>query len=387
MSRAILKPGRAKPFWYGHPWVFSEAIARVEGNPAPGALVRLCDERGSEIGRGLFNPGSQIRVRLLARPGEDLTAAFWRDRLSKAISLRARLGLPNAETNAYRLVNAEGDALPGLTVDRLGEVLVVQLTSLGLWLRREEIFDALDELVRPAAIVEAASSAHALEGISTEPGIRRGALAGETITVRENGVTYRVAPRSQKTGFYCDQRENRRRVAQLAAGCRVLDAYCFVGSFGLNALQGGAAAVTFVDSSGPALDLVSENLALNQRAGTVIEANALRFLESSKDEFDLVVLDPPKFAARAKDKESALHAYRRLNAAGLRRVVPGGILVSCSCSGLVSEEELLRVLGEAAFDARRPLQLLWSSGAGPDHPARLPALEGRYLKCITARVL
>jgi 23S rRNA (cytosine1962-C5)-methyltransferase len=388
MIRAFLKPGRAKPFWYGHPWVFSEAIQRYEAQPAPGELVALCDERGQEIGRGFCNPGSQIRVRLLARPGEEVGPRFWRDRLGKSLALRAALlGFPSGETNAFRLVNSEGDGLSGLTVDRLGEVLVVQLTSLGLWMRREEIFDALADIFSPQAIVEATSSAQAQEGIQAVPGVKRGKLPAETVVIRENGVQYRVSPVGQKTGFYCDQRENRRRVAALCQGKRILDAFCFVGGFGLNALRAGAREATFVDSSGKALALVAQNLDLNQAQGRIIEADALRFVEQSEERFDVVVLDPPKFATRAKDKPSALSAYRRLNAAGLRRVEPGGVLVTCSCSGLVSEEEFLRALGEASFDARRSVDVLWTAGAGADHPLRLPAIEGRYLKCVAARVL
>jgi 23S rRNA (cytosine1962-C5)-methyltransferase len=388
MASAILKPGRAKPFWYGHPWVFSEALARVEGEAAPGDAVELKDDRGRLIGRGFYNPRSQIRVRLLAGPDEEVDRALFARRLAAARDLRRDiLGLPSPETTAYRLVNSEGDGLPGLTVDIFGDVAVAQLTSLGMKRREQEIFDALKELLAPRAIVEAAAPGpQELEGFQVTPGARYGELPG-VVEIAENGLRYAVEPAAQKTGFYCDQRENRRRVMLAARGRRVLDAYSFTGGFGLNAARGGAAEVTCVDSSAKALGLARENFSRNGLSCRAIEADAFEFLERCKERFDLVVLDPPKFAKRQKDKPNALAGYRKLAAAGMRVLAPGGLLVACSCSGLVSEDEFLRSLGEGAYDAGRRLAVLSVSGAGPDHPVRLPWLEGRYLKCVTGQVL
>jgi 23S rRNA (cytosine1962-C5)-methyltransferase len=389
LPKIILKPGRAKPFWLGHPWVFSEAIANIEGAPTTGSQVLLYDEKKQEIARGLYNPDSQIRVRLFGSPDADLDQAnTWRQKITQAIQLRRALGLPNANTNAYRLINAEGDGLSGLTVDVLGDVLSVQCTSVGVSSRAAIIFDLLQELLSPSAIIEVASSHQELEGIDVIPGVRRGALPNEEWQIRENGLLYWVSPLGgQKTGFYCDQRENRARVAALSRGKSILDAYCFSGGFALNALQQGAARATLVDASGKALALAQKNLVANQYNAQTIESDALFFLERCQERFDVVVLDPPKFAKRSKDKPNALQGYRRVNAAGLGLVEPGGFLASCSCSGLITEDDLIRAITEAALDAKRSVSILSLSGAGPDHPVRLPCIEGRYLKCVIARVL
>lgn len=390
MKRAILKPGRAKPFWYGHPWVFSEAIASLEGDPAPGDILDLCDERGRAIARGFYNPRSQIRLRLIARPHEEINAAFWKKSLSRAVSLRRDLlQLPNSQTDAFRLVNSEGDGLSGLTIDRFGDVLVVQITSLGLRNHAEEIYDALEDLLAPRAILEAAApNPQSLEGFSVSPGLRRGSLPEAPLIIRENGIRYRLDLISgQKTGFYCDQRENRKRVESLARDRRVLDAFSFTGGFALSCLKGGAKEVTLLDASERALSLAEANLELNGFSGRLVQGDALRFLEICQERFDLIILDPPKFAQKTRDKPQALKGYRRLNALGLGLLAPDGILVTCSCSGLVSEEEFLRALGEAAYDAGRSLEVLSVSFAGPDHPIRLPCVEGRYLKCVIARAL
>jgi 23S rRNA (cytosine1962-C5)-methyltransferase len=389
LTKVIIKPGRARPFWHGHPWVFSEAIARLEGVAIAGDQVSLCDDKGLEIGRGLYNPDSQIRVRLLAKSGVDLDgASFWRSRLQEAISLRQRLGLPSQETNTYRLINSEGDGLSGLTVDVLGEVFSVQCTSIGVSRRAAMIFDLLQDLLAPRAIIEMSSTHQELEGFSVIPGVRRGALPGEEWQIKENGVSYVVSPlSSQKTGFYCDQRENRARVAALCNGKTILDAYCFSGGFALNALSQGASAATLMDASSKALVLAAKNLAVNRFQAELVEQDALYFLERCQESFGVVVLDPPKFAKRAKDTLNALSGYKKLNAAGLRLVEPGGFLVSCSCSGLITEDEFIRAISEAAYEAKRTISLVSISGAGLDHPIRLPCLEGRYLKCVIARVL
>lgn len=387
--KVILKPGRAKPFWYGHPWVFSEAIRHVEGEATPGAQVLLCDDKNNPIAKGLYNPLSQIRVRLFGTPSDDLDQpAFWRTQIERALERRRRIGLPNDETDAYRLINAEGDGLSGLTVDCFGGVLSIQSTSIGVWERREMIYDALTSLLSPEAIIEVPSSLpQELEGFSVTPGLRRGKLLAEAWRIKENGLWYWVSPvSSQKTGFYCDQRENRQRLARFSQGKTLLDVYCFSGGFSLNALRQGAKEATLVDASSKALTLAEKNLAENNLKGRLVEADALAFLEQCKERFEIVVLDPPKFAKRAKDKTNALQGYRKLNALGLRVVAPKGLLVSCSCSGLVSEEEFLRALAEASYDAKRIVSVVYTLGAGPDHPLRLPWVEGRYLKCVIAQI-
>jgi 23S rRNA (cytosine1962-C5)-methyltransferase len=392
MAKLLLKRGRANPLWQGHPWVYSGAILREEGSYEPGDVVEVADAEGRFIGRGFINPRSQIRVRMVTQRDEAVDARLIAQRVEEAIALRARLGLPSAETNAYRLVNSEGDGLPGAVVDVYGDVCAVQFTALGMKRREIELYDALAQLLKPRAIVEVSAGGFAqVEGFASASRIVRGNDAdAPQARCRENGVELEVDPlHGQKTGMFLDQRENRRRLGQLARGARVLDVYTYAGGFALNALKGGAAHATCVDSSARALERVQRHAELNQlKTIDTVEADAFRFLEAARPHsYEIVVLDPPKFARAKKDLEAALKGYQRLNALGMTACAEGALLATCSCSQLVDEETFERMIAGAAKDAGRRVQVLESSSQGADHPVPPAFPEGRYLKFLLCRVL
>jgi 23S rRNA (cytosine1962-C5)-methyltransferase len=389
MTRVTLRRGRAKPLWFGHPWIYSEAIAQTEGEPAPGSEVAVHDHEGRFVGRGLISPQSQIRVRLFTRRDEPLDDAFFARRIASAAALRRQLGLPDAATDAYRLINSEGDGLPGLTVDAYGDALVVQFGTIGMWTRQGALVDALAAELKPRTIyASAGSSFAAIEGFAVAPQVLRGEERA-TVTCREHGVVQEVAPlQAQKTGLFLDQRENRARLATLCRDARVLDVYTYHGGFALAALKGGAAQVTAVDISPRALEQAQANARLNGFTELkTVEADAFRYLEAAPPRaVDVCVIDPPKFARARKDLEAALKGYRRLNALALGVVAAGGLLVTCSCSQQVDAEAFERVLAGSAQDARRRLQILEVRSMGADHPLPPGFPEGRYLKCVFARV-
>lgn len=395
----VLHSGRARPLWFGHPWVYGNAIARVDGAPSPGALVALHDHDGRFIARGIWNPRSQIPVRVVDRspgdgPGDALDVGFFRARVAAARALRAAMGLPGGDpdrrTDAYRLINSEGDGLPGVVVDDYAGTLAIQFTTLGMWLRREALFEALQAELSPRAqVVLPAGSYGEIEGFASEPGCVRGEGQAST-ACREDGIALQVEiPGGQKTGMFLDQRPARLRVGALARGRRVLDLYAYAGGFSLQAARGGAADVLAVDSSARAVARVVAHARDNGLEARVraVEEDAFRFLEAATPgSRDLVIVDPPKFARARKDLEAARKGYERLNALALRVCAPGALLLTCSCSQNVSEEDLERVLAAAAKHAGRTVSLLERGGAGPDHPVPPAFDEGRYLKTLLAYV-
>jgi 23S rRNA (cytosine1962-C5)-methyltransferase len=391
MASVILRRGRANPIWQGHPWVFSGAIEREEGAFQPGDAVEVRDADGKLIGRGLCNPRSQIRVRMITWRDEAVDAALIARRIDEAIALRRCLGLPSELTDAYRLVNAEGDGLPGLIVDRYADVLAVQFTALGMKRLEVEVMDALARALEPRAIVEIGGGGfQQLEGFSAATRVVRGEHPLSPVRCRENGLSLDVDPlHGQKTGMFLDQRVNRRRIGELAARARVLDVYTYAGGFALNALRHGATSATCVDSSQRALERAQAHAQLNGLSNLeVVEADAFRFLETATPRsFDVVVVDPPKFARAKKDLPAALKGYQRLNALALNACKEGALLSTCSCSQLVDAETFERVLAAAARDAGRRLQLLELAFQGPDHPVPPAFPEGRYLKVCLCRVI
>jgi 23S rRNA (cytosine1962-C5)-methyltransferase len=387
-GRVVLRQGRARPLWFGHPWVYANAVARVEGDPAAGAVVSLLDHDGRFIGRGFFNPRSQIPVRLCTRTDEAVDAAFFRERIARAKTARARLGLPSGATNAYRLVNSEGDDLPGLVVDVYGDAVVAQITTLGIAERRAEVFDALEAELAPRTIFEIAPAAYAdIEGFPPAARVARGE-SRTTAPVVENGIKLEVDPLSgQKTGMFLDQRETRARVAALASGARVLDCYAYAGGFGLAAARAGATAVTAVDSSARAVARIEAHAAANGVRIDAVEADVFRYLETATPRaFDLVVIDPPKFARARKDLEAARKGYERLNALALQAVSPGGILVTCSCSQNVDAETFERIVAAGAKQAGRETRVFERRGPAGDHLLPPAFSEGQYLKVLLCYV-
>jgi 23S rRNA (cytosine1962-C5)-methyltransferase len=393
-TTVYLKRGRANPIWQGHPWIFSGAIEREEGSPAPGDVVEVRDIEGRFIGRGFHNARSQIRVRMVTQRDEPVDAALVRRRIEQAGALRRRLALPSAETTAYRLVNSEGDGLPGLVVDVYGDVAAMQFTALGMKRLEETVVDALSAgagLPAPArAVIEVSAGGFAqLEGFGSATRTVRGATV-ERVQCRENGVLLEVEPlRGQKTGMFLDQRDNRARVAALSRGMSVLDVYTYAGGFSLAALKAGAKQATAVDSSAKALERARQHAELNGLPGLeTVEADAFRYLETvTPRAHDMVVVDPPKFARAKKDLAAALKGYQRLNQLAMNACAEGGLLCTASCSQLVGAAELERVIAAAARDAGRRVTVLEVRGAGPDHPVPPAFEEGRYLKALICRVL
>lgn len=390
MTTVRIKRGRAKPLWFGHPWLYSQAVERVEGEVAPGDVVDVVDDEGRFIGRGFYNADSQIRVRIITRESVVVDAAFLRRRLEVARALRARLGLPSDHTTAYRLVNAEGDGLPGLNVDVYGDVVTVQITALGMKRLEQDVYDVLQSLLSPRAIYAvAAGGVASREGFTTAPGLVRGEDVKEARFL-EHGIAMSIDPEhGQKTGAFLDQRENHRRVGQLCAGADVLDCYTYLGGFALHALANGAKKAVAVDMSPRALDRARHH-ALWADVGDrleLVEADVFRWLETAPPRaFDVVVVDPPKFAPSKSSLDAALKGYRKLNAMALNTAREGAILATASCSQAVDVESFERALAAAAVDARRRISVLETLHQPADHPVPPGFSEGRYLKMLIVRV-
>lgn len=393
MTAVFLKKGRDHSVRNRHPWIFSGAIDRLEGEAAPGDIVLVRDAAGEALGLGSYSPASQIRIRMLAfdpkaELGDDL---FLADALGRALRARERL-LKTGAVNALRVVNAEADLLPGVTVDRYGDWYVGQFTTAGADRRKELIATILLNLWPAKGFFErsdADSRQH--EGLPASSGVLAGVEPPETIEIAENGCRYLVDVRAgHKTGFYLDQRDNRAAVAAYAAGRDVLNVFSYTGGFGVAALAAGAKSVTNVDISAPALELAKRNFALNglPDVAEFIEGNAfevLRKFRDSRRSFDLVVLDPPKFADNKNRVMGALRGYKDLNLLAMKLLAPGGYLATFSCSGLVTPELFRKVVGEAAVDAKRDFQIVRSLRQATDHPESVFFPEGLYLKGLILR--
>jgi 23S rRNA (cytosine1962-C5)-methyltransferase len=392
--RVVLHPRRARPFFGRHPWVYPGAIARVEGDPADGAEVELVSHADHFVARGLYNSKSKIRVRLYSwSPEAPLDEVFFRSRLEAALRLRSQvLGL-DGPGRACRLVFSEGDFLSGLTVDRYDRWLVVQFTSLGLAQRREMLAGLLAELTGVRGIyLRTERGIGQLEGLDIQDGPLWGEAPAGPVEIEEEGLRFLVhIAEGQKTGFYLDQRDNRRWVAGLAAGRRVLDAFCYTGAFGLHAARAGATAVLGVDMSEPALVLARENAARNGLANvSFVRSDVFTQLDAlvqAGERFGLVVLDPPKFARARHSVEEALRGYRRLQTQALRVLEPDGLLCTCCCSGLIDMAMLEDLLAQLAMEERRDIQILYRGGQAPDHPVAATCPESSYLKCLISRVV
>ncbi|MGE0158792.1 MAG: class I SAM-dependent rRNA methyltransferase [Gemmatimonadales bacterium] len=370
-----------------HPWIFSGAVARVVGEPEPGAEVDVRGPDGSFVGRGLFNPHSQIRVRLYTAEEEPLDGAFFAARVRRAVALRSGLlGLADP-SGACRLVFSEGDELSGLTVDRYGRWLVVVLTGLGVAGRLEAILDVLEELIEPEGILlRTEKGVGDEEGLVIRDGLLRGALPEEPVVIEEGESRFAVDLRvGQKTGFYLDQRRNRVRVASYAAGRTIGDVCTYTGGFAVSAARAGASAVTAIDTSAPALELAARNTDLNGVADRVelARADAFTWLAEQAEAgrtYDLVVVDPPRFARSRRGLEAALQGYQRLNRLALGCLSPGGILATFSCSGRVAAADFQTAVARGAVDAGRSLQIVERLAQSPDHPVSTKCPESAYLK-------
>ena len=396
LPRVILKPRRALPFFNRHPWVFSGAVQRVEGDPAPGDEVLLLTDSGEFIARGLYNPNSNIVVRLYAwKDSQPLDRGFWSQRIDAAIELRRSLFGSDWTERALRLIYSESDGLSGLVVDWYSGWLVVQFTSLALWQRRDDLLALLSKRLEPEGIyLRTEKGIRDAEGLEVADGLLAGREPPRPLFIEEQGVRYGIdLLEGHKTGFYLDQRENRAAVARYAANARVLDAFCYSGGFAIHALvRGQAKTVLGLDSSEAALTLARANAELNGVAERCRFERADVFAELPRrakagERFDLVVLDPPKMARSRAGLQRALKAYLRLNQAAIELLGQGGILVTCSCSGHVDRDAFEEVLSLAATEAGRSLQILEARGQAADHPVSIHCLQTGYLKCYICRVV
>jgi len=389
----LLKAGREKSLLRRHPWIFSGAIERVDGAPGSGDTLPIRDAAGNFLAWTAYNPDSQISARVWSfSETEKVDAEFFRGRIAKALAARNELNLAR-NSNGMRLIHAESDGLPGLIVDQYDDVLVMQIGSAGAERWRDSCADMLQELCKPACIYERSDSdSRALEGLEPRNGVLRGTLP-DNVEVIENGLRFRVdVAAGQKTGFYLDQRDNRALTETLAHDKDVLNCFCYTGGFSLYALRGGAKSVLSIDASGEALLIAAENLARNDLDGTNAEwleadvFQALRTLRDQNRKFDLIILDPPKFAPTAAFAEKAARGYKDINLLAFKLLRPGGLLFTYSCSGGISEDLFQKIVAGAALDAGVDAQIVHYLHASADHPVLLSFPEGAYLKGLVLRV-
>lgn len=388
----VLKPGREKSLRRRHPWIFSGAVARAPKNAVPGETVEVHAADGEFLALAAYNPKSQITARVWDWARGDIGPDFFRQRVARAAALRAAL---SGVTEACRLVHGEADGLPGVIADRFGSTVVLQLLTAGAMRWREAIADALAAVPGVTAVYERSEAdVLALEGLQPSSGVLRGPAPAAGASVLEHGLRFEYdAAHGQKTGFYLDQRDNRLRLREWVRAQNVqdvLDCFCYTGGFGINALAGGAAAVSCVDSSGPALEQLRRNAALNGLpAPECVEADAFQHLRALRDRqarYDLIVLDPPKFAPTAAHAERAARAYKDINLLAFKLLRPGGTLFTFSCSGGVSRELFQKIVAGAALDAGVHAQIAAYLGAGSDHPVALNFPESEYLKGLVCRL-
>ncbi len=394
MSEIILKPKREKPILNRHPWVFSGAVAEVRGDPLPGETVAIQSFKGEFLAWAAYSPTSQIRARVWDWQFDtQIDEIFFQDRLQRAWNLRESL-IDKTQTNAYRIVHAESDGLPGVILDRYGDHLVLQCLTTGADRWRSTLVDLIPEITGLKIIYERSDAdIRSLEGL---PLINQPLLGGpvpETVMILENGLRYAVDIKSgQKTGFFLDQRRNRQRAGELAAGRTILNCFAYTGGFAIASLAGGGQHVLSIDTSETALALGQENLAHNQLPADQAEWMpadvffALRKLRDQNRKFDMVILDPPKFAPTRAQRHRASRGYKDINLLAFKLLNPGGILMTFSCSGGIDPDLFQKIVADAALDAGLAPQILERLGPGPDHPIGLHFPEGAYLKGLVCRI-
>ncbi len=384
-TKIILKSGKEQSLLRFHPWVFSGAVKRAEGPLAEGDVVEVISHRGDFLGLGHYQVGS-IMVRLFSFRPVVPDFAFWKVQLQKAWDLRHSLGLANnPETNVFRLVNGEGDGFPGLIIDFYNGVAVMQMHSLGMYCIRQELAAALKEILGDRLLAVYDKSEKTLP-FKADISPHDGYLLGEArqTEVSEYGLRFKVDWEArQKTGFFIDQRENRRLLQQYAAGRDVLNMFCYTGGFSFFALRGGARLVHSVDASARAIALTNENVTLNfadEARHQAFVADAADFLKNIKDQYDLIILDPPAFSKHRDTLGQALQAYKRLNARAFEQIRPGGLLFTFSCSQVVSKEKFREAVFSGAAIAGRSVRILHQLTQPADHPVNIYHPEGEYLK-------
>lgn len=393
MTSVTLKPRHEKALLRRHPWVFSGAIAEVDGLPQPGETVDILTSNGAWCGRGAYSPHSQIRVRVWTfDPDDSVSAGFFQARLRRAS--HSRHSYLDGGLRGFRLVNAESDGLPGLIVDCYDEFIVCQFLSAGAEYWKQTIVAQLEELFPNAGIYERSDvDVRKKEGLPRYRGVLSGQEPPELIEIQEGPYRFLVdVKQGHKTGFYLDQRDNRALVAEYADGTEVLNCFAYTGGFAVAALKAGAKSVTNIESSTPALMLARRNLQLNGLDGTNIQNiegdvfAVLREYRDSSRQFDVVILDPPKFAESRRQVKGASRGYKDINLLAFKLLRPGGILYTFSCSGLVSQDLFQKIVADAALDAGCDAQIIRWLNQAPDHPTALNFPEGSYLKGLACRV-
>lgn len=391
ISLVQLKKGSSDLYRAGLPRINADAIQKIEGKPNTGDIVVVSDLDGKSIGWGPFNSKGNTPVRLLAMESEKFDG-FDLDhlldvRISEAAALRKTMRLPSQNTNAYRLINSEGDRLSGLTVDVYGNVVVIFSEAAWTEIHREIIETSIQKELNPEALIWRPMAGELVQdGWESFSQTQNGHFEG--VIIKELGLNYRVSLGSgQKTGYYCDHRENRALIRELARGRRVLDAFCYTGGFALNASVGGAQKIVGIDSSEAAIELAQENARLNQLND--VSFNRMEALTALNDAhgFDLIILDPPKLAPSDKELEAAVSHYKHLNREAIKTLPQDGLLFTASCSAALGMDRFTEILSEAADEAERRISILKSSGTGPDYPTHPAYPEGNYLTCLLVCVL
>lgn len=394
MNQLILKKGREKAVQRGHPWIFSGAVQEIRGHPGPGDTLGIHDHHGQFLAWAAFSPTSQIRARLWTRDESEIVDEdFLRERIRHAVALR-RVWINPDETTAYRLIHAESDNLPGLVVDQYNQTLIIQILSAGMERWRDQIVTLLAELLQPECVFERSDVAvRDLEGLKERIGVCSGTLPDQPMVIQENGLKFEVnLITGQKTGFYLDQRDNRQFCRGIASGKSVLNCFAFTGGFTVYSLAGGAGSVLSIDSSEEALGMARENVTLNGqpedrcqwRVGDVFEE--LRTLRDKAEQYDLVILDPPKFAPTSSQAMRAARGYKDINLYAFKLLKPGGILMTFSCSGGIDPAFFQKIVADSALDAGVDARILYRLSQAPDHPTHLSFPEGSYLKGLVVQV-
>ncbi|ESE39204.1 class I SAM-dependent rRNA methyltransferase [Shewanella decolorationis] len=392
--RIKLKPGREKSLERRHPWVFSNGIHNVKGKPEAGETVDVVAHDGHWLGRGAWSPESQIQVRIWTFDREEeIDREFFKRRILRAQAGRDDL-IREQGLTGYRLIAAESDGLPGITIDKYANVLVCQLLSMGADVWRDTIVDVLAELYPDCAIYERSDvDSRKKEGLSATMGLLHGTLPEMPVIIEENGIKIAVdVTKGHKTGFYLDQRDNRAMAARFVKGKSVLNCFCYTGTFGLYAAKAGAASIENVDVSALALDTARLNMRVNGLNDDNVhynEADVFKLLRQYRDEgktFDVIVLDPPKFADNKSQLNGACRGYKDINMIALQLLNPGGVLLTFSCSGLMPADLFQKIVADAALDAKREIQFIERLSQASDHPIGSAFPEGFYLKGLVARV-
>jgi len=388
--KIILKKGKEKPVLRGHPWVFSGAVARAEGDLSPGEIGEVYSGDGKILGIGQFNPRSQIILRLLTRKKETLDSSFFRERILQAAILRERE--LKGKTDAYRVVNGEGDFLPGLIVDRYGETLVLQCLTAGIERLKGLFLDLLIKHFGPKSIYERSDvPSRREEGLPEAKGLLYGEEIVAPVEIEEYGCRFRIDVKGgQKTGFYLDQRENRFSLQEVSHGKKILDCFCYSGGFSIHAGLGGAKEMTMIDSSEEALERAKNHFTLNHLKGIsphLIRGDAFEVMRSLEPDYDIVVLDPPPFAKKKAHLPGASRGYKDLNLQAFRLLKREGLLFTFSCSHHMDWDLFQKIVFAAAMDSGKNVQVLGRMGHPIDHPVNLFHPEGEYLKGFVCRVL